>query len=1000
MEIMDDLLDVKDRLEDALANRARRARSALRGESGFSTLVLVLVIMAVGAIIITPILAFVVVGTKAGETHDRNTDRFYAADAGIQDGLWCVSSGDYADDRPGWKGTWDESVYSSDPLSYSVPAVNGCDVTVTIRPVWLLSGVEEPSATQQRTPNTGLSTVTSPLGGGKLQVVIIMDTALQSTTKIKRIGVWIPEGCQYTMGSSDLEKLDHGNAAYCVPTVSDWKNGHKIVFEYATPVSFTSLPNVTVKRMVLSFSYTGTASPTGAWSWCRANINSSTDYYLGWSADIKIFQVESSATDPATGVSTTVVAGQMTNESVGTYLAYYGDYSVTGNALLRDKDNNDFRETAYLSSPGEITGIPDSATARKVLLYWSGFKYYPQNVSSYSDAALLALADTYGVTQVSLKVKVGTTTWTAPDPIVAEDVQVLKGTLGGSPDGWVYSCSADITDLVKNQFGDEYVGNATYTIGHAELTESSTPLPSTQNMNGIWGTSESNIFMVGNSGAILKGDGTAWDLKTGPTPTSTYNQTLRGVWGSSATDLWAVGDRRSSSAHTIWHTTNGGTSWTAYSLSSAQNLNAIWGYNSSNIWAVGASGKILKYNGSSWSAQTGPTPTSTYNQTLRGVWGSSATDLWAVGDRLSSSAHTIWHTTNGGTSWTAYSLSSAQNLNAIWGYNSSNIWAVGASGRILKYNGTSWTAQTSGTTQTLYGVWGTSSTDVYAVGASGTILHTTNGGTNWTAMTSGCTTQLNGVWGTSSTSIYAAGNVDTSVSTLLHWDGTSWQRIHGPSTDTPLYGWVNGHTGETVAAYTDQPLGDPSTDTTMNWHISSCAWSIIVLYTSPVTLAHQMYLYDTLRFNDSGGHIQFDLDGFLAPASVATEADAVRLTCCVSEGDDTYNPENLFIKSGTKAWQQLYSGTSGPTEKDNLWNKESNSGGVTGYPPDCIDLDTFTVPAGYMSPADSSASIWIGDNGSVTTGSGSGMDAWNLVYMILSFRSDNVGSGCLTYVVL
>jgi hypothetical protein len=43
----------------------------------------------------------------------------------------------------------------------------------------------------------------------------------------------------------------------------------------------------------------------------------------------------------------------------------------------------------------------------------------------------------------------------------------------------------------------------------------------------------------------------------------------------------------------------------------------------------------------------------------------------------------------------------------------------------------------------------------------------------------------------------------------------------------------------------------------------------------------------------------------------------------------------------------------------------------------------------------------MGDGNSrfTTQGTGTGMDAWNLVYVILSFRSDIVGSGMLSYIV-
>ena len=77
----------------------------------------------------------------------------------------------------------------------------------------------------------------------------------------------------------------------------------------------------------------------------------------------------------------------------------------------------------------------------------------------------------------------------------------------------------------------------------------------------------------------------------------------------------------------------------------------------------------------------------------------------------------------------------------------------------------------------------------------------------------------------------------------------------------------------------------------------------------------------------------------------------------------------------------------------NCMNSASNSGGVAGYAPDDgIDLDTYSIDGstGIIDPADSSATVRMR----------TGTDVWNLVYMILSFRSDNVGSGCLTYVVI
>ena len=53
---------------------------------------------------------------------------------------------------------------------------------------------------------------------------------------------------------------------------------------------------------------------------------------------------------------------------------------------------------------------------------------------------------------------------------------------------------------------------------------------------GIWGTSSSNVFVVGSSGIILLYDGNAWSSMPAGMTTD-----LLSVWGSSPSDVFAVG---------------------------------------------------------------------------------------------------------------------------------------------------------------------------------------------------------------------------------------------------------------------------------------------------------------------------------------------------------------------------------------------------------------------------------------------------------------------------
>jgi len=173
---------------------------------------------------------------------------------------------------------------------------------------------------------------------------------------------------------------------------------------------------------------------------------------------------------------------------------------------------------------------------------------------------------------------------------------------------------------------------------------------------------------------------------------------------------------------------------------------------------VGTSGRILHFDGASWSPMTGgPGPT------LRGVWGSGSADVFAVGDGLI--AH--WD----GSAWsvvTPPAPSPMPVLFDVWGTGPADVWVAGEGGTLLWYDGSAWTVVPSGTTETLRALWGSASNDVYAVGDNGTILHFD--GTSWTSETPPSSERLDGVWGSSGSDVFAVGGAGT----ILHSDGAVW----------------------------------------------------------------------------------------------------------------------------------------------------------------------------------------------------------------------------------
>jgi hypothetical protein len=278
---------------------------------------------------------------------------------------------------------------------------------------------------------------------------------------------------------------------------------------------------------------------------------------------------------------------------------------------------------------------------------------------------------------------------------------------------------------------------STTTVAAGTIIWSSIPMDT---LRGVWGSSASDVWAVGASGAIRHYNGAIWSGVMSGT-----SQPLAGIWGTSASDMWAVGGF----SGTILH--YNGTSWSSL-LERAQPgiLFAVWGSSASDVWVGGDADSVFHYNGASWSAVGGVT------RTIFGIWGSSASDVWAVGYNGSG---TIFH--YDGTLWSSVAPGTTQGLNGAWGSSASDVWAVGDNGAIVHYNGTSWSTVASGTSQSLLGVWGSSASDVWAVGNGGAMLH--YDGTGWSSSASGTTQNLFDIWGSSGTDLWAVGTAG-----LLH----------------------------------------------------------------------------------------------------------------------------------------------------------------------------------------------------------------------------------------
>ena len=180
---------------------------------------------------------------------------------------------------------------------------------------------------------------------------------------------------------------------------------------------------------------------------------------------------------------------------------------------------------------------------------------------------------------------------------------------------------------------------------------------------------------------------------------------LWGVWGSSATDVWAVGD-----FGTIIHWN--GIAWSASSSGVSEVFSAErvgqqrrrrlggrgcgrdlalgWRHLVGlyeclhqgalppvgkraryDVWAVGENGTILHWDGTAWSASASGTTSA-----LWGVWGSGPSDVYAVGDTTTGEA-TVLHWN--GAAWSTVSTPADGYPNSVWGGGPDDVWIVGFS---------------------------------------------------------------------------------------------------------------------------------------------------------------------------------------------------------------------------------------------------------------------------------------------------------------------------------
>jgi len=445
-----------------------------KNESGQGALAMVLILLMLGAIILTPLLVFMSTGLKAGQVYESKMQEFYAADAGVEDGLWRIKNdelGDYGD-------------FDYTPYPYVLPEdINDENVAVNITNVWI------PTADIPDDPGSIIENGTLIVTGSgitldgetgyqiKISYYYQADDPDGTKLNVDEIGVWLGAGFDYVAG--DLGNLNDYDSS---PDIVPHCGGTAIVWDVNQP--FNDVPDAP-RPVVRTFDFQFTG-PVGqnpqAVSWITTTGVDAIP--VSWDADSKPYRIESTAG------GTTAEAYVIKNELRKLGAAISGDYFATGSSLIGYSRDDKYRDRLYRDSEATIAtdedgiyGIPSEATVEAAFLYWTGWRdfhyryyshrgwvdggidelMYPDNPTPENLAILVE--QEAKVNNVSFSIGGNVT------EVTAENWQVSPSTGYDTLIGtWSYCCFADVTSLVKGAIEAEEIetnGAATYTLSHS-----------------------------------------------------------------------------------------------------------------------------------------------------------------------------------------------------------------------------------------------------------------------------------------------------------------------------------------------------------------------------------------------------------------------------------------------------------------------------------------------------------------------------------------------------
>ena len=398
-----------------------------------------------------------------------------------------------------------------------------------------------------------------------------------------------------------------------------------------------------------------------------------------------------------------------------------------------------------------------------------------------------------------------------------------------------------------------------------------------EDLRGVWGTSTSNIYAVGENSTILHFDGSAWQKISSSIEDLTAGLSFYSVGGSSAANVYALAryDYFLYLEDGVWNQVTGLSKSVASAMKGTRVYIpvGVWGDASGQIFAADQAGYIFRRgvgtdtrDGDKWVLEH------SFDGTCYDVWVKSYDDIYALVYSVNEAflpCYTVYHYDGSGWSSVSSFYAAPGMYQCLWAGSTKNIIISGPMGLSYRYDGNQWTKIDVLSGCCFSDLWGEDADDIYAVGLNGAISH--YNGAKWEAMDSGASNHLRALWGDGEGHVYAVGDGGTVLRLEVGYDiilkDWSNRRFYLTKTDSDKnnYFYYKGKCHEMSYIDNCMMVYDLKSDTiTLAVDLSGSCYQIYYLYNStPKLYRPEYYITQPYRFiGELGGDIRI-IDGEL-----------------------------------------------------------------------------------------------------------------------------------------